>query len=203
MNRKELEELLPFFANGSLEGREREEVEKALHDCSDLREELDYLTSLRREMQETALEPGPGDLGLKRLQRAMADEDLRADPITRAQTLIAPEQNNRLWKIVAAAACLLLAIQTGLTLHMTRDRDLVAAGAQVVQSAKDAAFLVTFAPQTSEAAIREMLVVMNAEIIGGPSALGIYLVTGGDDPAATRDALENSSLVETIQEAGK
>lgn len=194
-----IEELLPFYINGTLEEKERAAVEKALRDNPALCREKDYLESLRAEMQAMAAEPGLGALGLKRLQKALAEEKRQNDPIARARRKIAIEQN-RGWKALAVAACLLLVVQTVVMLPHWQAGDLRAAGGPA-GTTQQAVFSVTFVPGASEAAIRSLLNDLGVQITGGPSALGLYRISGGDDPVATLQALQSrTGIVESVQE---
>lgn len=191
-----IQELLPFYVNGTLDEAERLAVEAALKKTPALQKELDYLQSLRMEMRKMEREHGPGELGLKRLQKSLAAEKLKSDPIERARSRIAAEQSWR-WKALAVAACLLLVIQTVIALPHWQAGDLGAAGGPVA-AVQEPLFSVTFVPDAKEADIRALLTELDLEIVGGPSALGVYQLSGGGD--ATLERLQNRpDLVDSAQ----
>ena len=145
---KNIMELLPFYVNGTLEGKERDKVEQAIIDDPSLKDELHYLEGLRREVKAYEIESSPGELGLKRLQKSLEEEKLKSDPIARARSKISGEQN-RTWRMIAVAACVLLMIQTIIVApHWMQNGTLVAAGGQ-----SEAEISVTFAPDATESDI--------------------------------------------------
>ena len=73
MTRDEISALLPFLANGTLEGDERAEIEAALAEDAALQAELRALRAIRATMQaEESF--SPGEMGLARLMRGVEAE---------------------------------------------------------------------------------------------------------------------------------
>ena len=66
MTRDEIEALLPFLANDTLTGEERQSVEAAVNADPDLLAELAALRAIRQTMQSDMVQ-SPGDMGLARL----------------------------------------------------------------------------------------------------------------------------------------
>lgn len=178
MTRDEISALLPFHANGSLTGDEAAALEAALAGDAGLREELAALRVMRATLQAEPLQ-SPGEFGLARLMRAV-----EAEPR-------APARNN-LWRIAAALA---LAAFLGQSLYLWQRP-----GGPVVTLAggETEGLTVAFAPDAPEAGIRELLLAQGLQVVGGPSALGLWVLTGADLEAAAA-ALAASPLVESVE----
>lgn len=207
-SRDDIETLLPFHANGTLEGAERAAVEQALETDADLRADLAALRAIRDTMQAEEAQ-SPGDLGLARLMRDIEAESRTDMAPTAANDNVVPIARLRLWQ---AAAVMVLAL--GLGLNMVRGPDMPDAGGDMARDAAPAAqegfslasgteadFTVIFAPDATEAAIRALLLEAGVEIVNGPSALGLYglglLDSGGDD--AARGVLAASEIIDDLQ----
>jgi hypothetical protein len=63
--------------------------------------------------------------------------------------------------------------------------------------------LIGFAPGTTEAQIRELLMRMDAQITAGPNSIGIYSITlpAGVDSVETQNKLEQNSTIIYVQPA--
>ena len=209
LTRDDLNALLPFYANGTLEGAERAAVEAALETDADLRAELAALQAIRETVQSETVQ-SPGDLGLARLMRDVeADTRAGAAPPA-ANDNVVPLTRLRLWQVAAA-----LVLALGLGFNMLPDAgrapgmdaamsDGPTAAAEqgfTLASGGSADFTVIFAPDATEAQIRALLLEAGVEITGGPSALGLYglgLLESGTDDAA-RGVLAASGIVEELQ----
>ncbi len=159
MTRDEIIALLPFLANDTLTGEERAEVEAAEVEDAEMQAELAALRAIRNTMQ-TEQGYSPGEMGLGRLMREVEAE---------APAAIRPRATPRwAWQAVAAA---LLAVVVGQAVFLSRAPDdpggFTLAGA-------DAAFTIAVRPDTTEEALRALLLDAGVEIVGGPSALGLY-----------------------------
>ncbi|MEJ2590769.1 MAG: zf-HC2 domain-containing protein [Candidatus Thiodiazotropha sp.] len=171
-------ELLPWLANGTLEGEERAAVEAHLADCETCRSELKLL----RELRETIRAEPPaeaGDLGLQRLLRAVRQDAKRQTVWPR-------------WLIPAAlAASLVIAVQTVMLLQPGPQAPVYAplSGA----SAGQGVLQVEFMPDAREADLRNLLRDAGARIVDGPSAVGLYrlAVAPGRDPQQVLERLRS------------
>ena len=194
LDRKEIEALLVFLANDTLEGEERAEVEAAVAADPRLQTELEALKRIRAEMQADQLAHSPGEFGLARLMRDI-DRDAAA-PVQTAQVL-----RPRVWQAVAAAAVALLVVQGiwgGAGPDVGGDDIVLAGGAE-------GDIRVTFSGNATEAEIRALLLELNLVIVDGPSAIGVYTLDAPDD--ATRDAalqrLQSETALVDSAEAGE
>ena len=184
MTRAEIEALLPFLANETLQGEERQTVEQAVAEDPDLQAELDALRAIRATMQaeETF---SPGEVGLARLMR-----DVEISAPAAANTNARP----RIWQIAAAVLLAVVLAQGAFMMRSTDPGGFELAGG-------DAALTVAFQPATTEADLRQLLLDAGVEIVAGPSALGLYqlaLIEGVTLDEA-RAALQSSSLIESLE----
>ncbi|WP_420547518.1 hypothetical protein [Curvivirga sp.] len=197
---KRIEELLPFYVNGTLSGQERAEIEDALSKDKRLQSELSYLQKLYDSMKAVDAEESPGSLGLEKLQQQIHKDQVSSSIVEEARSKVAPEQNNRKWKFVAVAACLMLAIQTSVFApKLLQQDDLSAAGASAI-FIKGTILSVTFNPTAREESIRDLLLSVDAHIVDGPSALGVYqLAVTGDVDEIVQKLEAYKSLIESVQ----
>ncbi len=201
--KKDIEELLPFYVNGTLSKEERLQVTEALEDDPSLEDEIAFLEKLREEIQEQSMEYSSGELGLKRLQKSIADEALQKDPIALSRSKITKEQNWG-WRAAAIAACFLLMMQTVVMLPMWKDSDLGAAGGKVLLQSSGKIISVTFVPDAREENIRNLLLTLDATIVDGPSALGVYKLSIPKDAESAVEKLRaHKTLVETADIEGR
>ncbi len=167
------DDLLPWYANGTLEGEEREAVEAHLAGCQQCRDELAWLRAVHGQARADA-EQGLGELGLHRLLRSVRTGQPR----------------RRWWRpALAAAAVLVIVLQSAAILQLRRPAQDVF---RPLGSTPPAGVVlqVRFHDDAREGAIRAMLNNLDATVIGGPGALGVYRIrvpsAGGADAAATR-----------------
>lgn len=150
--------LLPWYVNHTLDGVEREQVERHLAACARCRQEVASLERLRRHVQAQETLP-PMELGLKRLLR-----DVRAERGRRTSSW---------WRGAAAAAVLVAVLQAGVlaSLWWQPDSGIHPLG----EASSEAAVLqVRFDADATEARMRAVLQEIDAVLVDGPSAAGIY-----------------------------
>lgn len=179
--RDELEALLVFLANGTLEGDERDAVEAAVADDPQLQAELEALKSIRSEMQADAPAATPGEFGLARLMR---DIDRETQDRLSAQAPAETTDRSRIWKFATAAAVALVALQTAVFVTSPESVIELAGGGSEAQTGPTV--IVAFNETATEGAIRAALLDLGLVIVDGPSALGLYTLAAPDE--ATRDA---------------
>lgn len=191
MNR-DIQQLLPFYLNGTLTQQELKQVEEALQSNPQLQQELALLKQIQHEVKHQESEFSPGEFGLKRLQKEIAQSRTTTSrkPTTRG---------NRGWQLTAAAACLIVLLQSGYMLQQTDSENLTPAGGSATTQAV-ASLAVTFAPDAQEQDIRALLLSVSATIVDGPSALGVYrLAVRGDTEKALRRLQAQSSVIDSVQ----
>lgn len=160
-------ELLPWYVNGTLTADERAAVERSLETGSaDLRTELALWRAVAADIANEEMPPNAGgiDLGWLRLQRQLNAAPARA-PVRR-------------WQWAAAAA--LVALLGGESAWMVQRQR--AHDAEIRQLSAAPAGLrvdewrvqVRFRADATVAQVDALLLGIDARIIGGPSALGVY-----------------------------
>jgi hypothetical protein len=163
------DELLPWYANDTLESAERTSVDEHLRDCERCRDEVVFLRALRRGVKAVGQTAAPGELGMKRLLR-----DIHAQPTQR-----------QWWRPALAAAALVIVVQ-GVLLGVFWPRD---AGITPLGASKLDGNIVQiqFQPTATEAQIRALLQQAGATLVDGPGALGVYRIAlDKPDPALTQ-----------------
>lgn len=186
-DRDQTAKLLPFWVNGTLTATEVIEVEAAMAFDADLRAEADVLKELREEMQASEPAFSPGEMGLKRLQRAIARET---------------RQSARWYRSRAAAVLVAALALVGIYLVLPPLTDKPDVYRQA--SGQNIANLLTvsFRSDATEGALADLLIRHDLVIVDGPSALRLYrLEVGKDqDPASVAVALRReTSLIESVE----
>jgi hypothetical protein len=187
---QEVWELLPWYVNGTLEGRECEEVETHLLTCPACQAELRHCRDLAAAVQateETAWSPSPDrfSLLLARIDAAEAGgahgsgwrERLRAQ-CTRHLLVLQSTPRLVRWAMVAQGAMILL-LAGVLMWQMPFSpgslyRTLADDSDQAHQS--HAHLQVAFTDDMTEQELRTLLTSIGGTIVKGPSALGFYTV---------------------------
>jgi hypothetical protein len=168
---EEVWELLPWQVNGTLAAEERELVERHLATCAECRDELERCRATAAEVRASAVAPTPHPAQLAKLLQRLEPEVKRASGALLARTPRAVR-----WLILGQAAALVALVATVVALagrpapfHTLSDAPAAAAPARQVR--------VVFAPETTEAELRQLLLAVRGEIVGGPSPLGAYAVS--------------------------
>lgn len=184
-----VEALLPWFVNRTLEAAERREVEEHLTDCDVCRRELEVergVAEALRDGGEPAPAPHPRQLA-RLLERIDAGEATPAPA--------APRWRGVAWKpwggwgggwrsvaalqaaaILALVGVLLARLDSAAPAPTTGYRTLADAPspAAAAGDARPLRVQVIFSPSTTEGEMRELLDLVGAHIVGGPSPLGAY-----------------------------
>jgi anti-sigma factor RsiW len=162
--------LLPWYLSGTLPKSDRESVTTHLGNCAACRAELESLTMLRRTLRATLV---------------------AASPATRSA---------RRWRGLAAAAAILIVIESGILL--AQGPVPVATVATVASRGLAPAPVrleVTANPTTTELAFRSALLALSARVVAGPTSDGRYVLELGDaDPARVAAALERAHASSAI-----
>ena len=194
----EIELLLPFYVNGTLDDAENKLVEEAITDNKDLRQELVFLQSLQSQVQQhQGQEHSPGELGLKRLQKILKAQQT-TDKNIQKQALISTGKNR--WQFAAMAACLMLVVQT--VSNIKPDSNIyIAAGGNTLVQHEGEIISITFSPDASEQQIRRLFLESNIFIVDGPSALGVYRLSISTNIESTISTLQaRTDLIESVQQ---
>jgi len=210
-DRRTLAELAPFYVAGTLQDNERADFERALAEDADLARNVAAARAERAEvvaLNEGA--PAPGVRATAKLFALIDAEPQPAPGLWRRLDLgarLAEFFSPRALGWVAAAACLLVAVEAGFLAkpapvgsYATASRD---------EAASEGRFaLVGFNPDARADQIADLLAQNGAQIVGGPRA-GFFQVKLGDkamseaQAAAKLESLKASGLVRSALKKGE
>ena len=178
-----VEALLPFYVNGTLEPEDRARVEAELDANPVLSAELEALTTLRETMQRLEFGNSPGRFGLARILREIEGQEQQK-----------PSKPILPWSIAVAAVAALVAVGAS---WMT-DRH----SPSIDQAGRPTDLLtVAFQPNATQAEISDLLQDLDLEIAGGPSAIGLYKLTAGEQGNLSELAVQlrgRQDLIESV-----
>ena len=181
--KERFEELLPWYANGTLGAEDRAFVETYLEQHPEARGELEWYRSLQQRVQENA--PAvPATIGLARAMRL-----IQGDRPTFAERVSAFFGNFGLRPSYAMAALAVVAVQGGVILNLlgdVQDNADEIRSLRAVRVEEGPMLKISFAPDARESDIRMLMVQVGGELAGGPGQLGDYYlrVPAGSEAAA-------------------
>ncbi|MDM0080944.1 hypothetical protein QTI17_10110 [Variovorax sp. J31P179] len=181
--KERFEELLPWYANGSLGAEDRAWVEAYMAQHPESRSELDWYRSLQARVQENA--PAvPATIGLARTMRL-----IQGDRPTLAERIGAFFGNFGMRPSYALAALAVMAVQGGVIVNMlgsARESADEIRALHAVRVEEGPMLKISFAPDAKESDIRMLVVQVHGELAGGPGQLGDYYlrVPAGSEAAA-------------------
>lgn len=172
-------ELLPWFVNGTLEGEERETVQRALRSSITVRREHERLSRLQAVVKGDDAELAATDRGFERLMARIA-----ADDAAGAKRPAAPARPVRGWPLAQAAA--VLALVSGVMWWLGRDESIAPAGYETLtREAQGVPQLrLVFAPDIDDAERQALIAEFGLAQAAPPSPEGLYTLV----PAANADA---------------
>jgi hypothetical protein len=196
-------ESLPWYANGTLEGTELELVENHVSICVTCRSELKFLQGLGLQIHSSDALDTSAQRGLSEIMSRIAEQQSDVSLAPRSQQplrSLAGRIANQLRispsalpKLLAAQAALIVLLvglivvryrsDPGATFHTLSDPS-------PISQSLSTEIRLLFVDQATERQVRELLQKHRAQIIGGPSPLGVYTVAL--DPAL---ALEDTDKV--------
>ena len=181
--KERFEELLPWYANGSLGAEDRAWVDAYMAEHPESRSELDWYRSLQARVQENA--PAvPATIGLARTMRL-----IQGDRPTLTERIGAFFGNFGMRPSYALAALAVMAVQSGVIVNMlgsARDSADEIRALHAVRVEEGPMLKISFAPDAKETDIRMLVVRVHGELAGGPGQLGDYYlrVPAGSEAAA-------------------
>ncbi len=191
--RRAIEDLLPFYLNGSLDEEERDRVERALDEDPSLQTELDFLVKWRRTVKDTAQDQGVGEMGERRLLRSIREAEREVRPPAPAAEVTSLSRFLR--PALALAAGLALVAQTATIWNLQDELD---RRGDLQTLSGGAVFKVQFDPDAREADLRAFLLDRGLVIVEGPTALGFYELEATQEDPAEEDLAD---LLEALQGA--
>ena len=210
MNHQEIIELLPWYANQTLDDDERKMVEMHLADCRDCAKELESLKAMRK----TVVEVGDSGPALSRfaLNRALAEiedyERTRTSAARAAGAAQATQETKGFWArwwqptpvfaraLIAAQIVLVLALGS-LTLYQYSHPNIVfKTSSGGVNDKTSTRITVGFSEGATEQEIRQTILGIQGQIVEGPSALGLYTI---QVPIPREKAAEIDKVLQTLR----
>jgi len=184
--------LLPWLASGAIEAGDRQRVEAHLERCAACRAEAERCRAERARLRaEVGPAPAPHPAQLERLLARLDAGEIENDDAVAAPP---PRRRGPLARTPAAARWLIaaqLVALVGLGYLAARPASSPDAAFRTLSAPAAAApsrgvLRVVFTPAASEAEIRALLLSVRAQIVAGPSALGVYTLAldgaGAPDP---------------------
>jgi len=202
----EAQDLLPWLANGRLDGAELQRVQAHLATCATCRADLDTLYTL----QDVDDLPAPGldvDKAFARLLPqldAVAPAD--AAPVVPGwRTRLAANDGRWLRVAVGLQFCAIVVLGTllvrpsGDTQMAAQDDTYRVLGAE---AGADSIVAVTFKPGTPEHELRRIVTASGAHIVGGPTVMGAWMLGSAQAPADVAARLRSESAVTLAEPLG-
>ncbi len=209
-DRQRLAELAPFFVAGRLDPQERAAFERALADDPELARNVEAARAERDEIValNEAL-PAPSARAVQKLFEALDAEPGRTSLWARLDlgARLADFFSPRALGWVAAAACLLVAVEAGFLAQPAPGPGAYSTASREEAGLEGRFALVAFAPEATMEKIAAFLARNGAQIVGGPRAGFFQVKLGGsdmseDDAAKKLEALRASGLVTFAQKKG-
>ncbi len=188
---REIDLLLPWYANGTLGQGEARKVDRHLALCASCRRELESLKHVRSAVILSSEEvPAPSAGGLERvLARIEAEE--RATRVERAawweglwdrvRSVVLPPPLPA-WRLVPVLAVLVIAVQSAALIALVGRGTLAPEPYQTLSGPSDGLtapkprLVIVFHEGASESAVREILLRLDGNIVRGPTPQGAYTV---------------------------
>jgi len=174
MTPEEISELLLAYSKGRLDEAGMANVQRAVADSDDIAAELALYEGLARAgAVEDYTDSAPGEMGWARLAKSIDEYE------TTAQLPVAANDNSgRFWRYATFALGFIVLGQVGFQFmgagqNSVNDKPFVPVTEPVAAFASQ----VVFQPNASETVIRDLLLASNAQIVSGPSSIGIYEIS--------------------------
>jgi anti-sigma factor RsiW len=202
----EIELLLPWYAAGTLDARESQQVERALANDPELAARYEWV---RAELeQETHVSEAAGEPSSRDLKTLFAKIDALPAQKSRssidlgariAEFLASLSPRTLAWSATAAALAIVLqaGILAGIVLKERNAGGYETASVPANVSGEGSYVLLRFQPQASAADVANFLETNKLSIVGGPSAGGLYRVRVAPTKLAKADL---TRIVSTLQD---
>ena len=188
---QEAAELLPWFANGTLVGVERANVNRHVSECIACRRGLEDLRALQRAIQRDDVDSAATQAFAQLKTRIEQDKSERPQDLLRR--FASRWTNSEVWVrgLLIAQSAMLVLISIAYLSHPAPQyyRTLAAASPKARGD-----IVVIFQTTASERAIRDVLLSVRASIVDGPSVEGAYTLK-------SRDGTEQSTLSQLRQQS--
>lgn len=204
---REAQDLLPWLANGRLDGAELQRVQSHLATCATCRADLDTLYTL----QDVADLPAP-DLDVdKAFARLLPQLDAvvpadAAPVIPGWRTRLAANDGRWLRVAVGLQFCAIVVLGA-LLVRLSGDTQMAAQDAAYrvlgAEAGAESIVAVTFKPDTPEHELRRIVAASGAHIVGGPTVTGAWMLGSAQAPADVVARLRTESAVTLAEPLGR
>lgn len=164
------DEALVGYVRGRLPEAEAGRISELAAERPELAARIALAAAIAADVDAEAAGPGPGELGWRRIARAL---DAETAP---------PPARNRFWGFAAAAAAVVLLWQVSALMQGGPEPGYAPVSEQ---PGNHPGISVAFTPDLTETEMRDLLRSVGAEVVGGPSAVGLWRLGFAD--AAARD----------------
>ena len=195
------DEILLDYLSDRLTADRKAEVEAAAAADPDLAAEIALMRGVREAMQAEVADAPPGELGWKRLERAIDRETAGAHTPEHAPATTAPANVGQIWRVAAMAAVAAVVTWQVVAVPIIGGRG---AGYETASETPLSAHSLTvaFVPTATEAQIRGLLSDTGGRVIDGPTALGLWQI--GFDTETLRDEARvnfdtSAAIVDMVQ----
>lgn len=194
---RDVTELLPWYANGTLDGTERARVEDHVRQCVACRRELDLQQRLAETIRDETVPTGMAK-GLARL-KAQIDLD--------STSIVPAPRSSAWWRRPAVLVPLIAAQFAVIAVLLFVDKSPPAAVYRTLASPSSTAYsrdavVVIFDPATTQQRVQALLRELDARIVDGPNMRGAYtLELPNDSQAASLERMRAMPEVHFAQPA--
>jgi hypothetical protein len=203
---REAQDLLPWLANGRIDGAELQRVQAHLDTCATCRAELDTLYT----MQDVGDLPAPGldvDKAFARLLPqldAVAPAD--AAPVVPGWRTRLAANDGRWLRVAVGLQFCAIVVLGALLVRPSGDTQMAAQDANYrvlgADAGVDSIVAVTFKPDTPEHELRRIVTASGAHIVGGPTVTGAWMLGSAKAPAHVAARLRAESAVTLAEPLG-
>jgi len=203
---REAQDLLPWLANGRLDGAELQRVQAHLDTCATCRADLDTLCTLQ-DVGDLPLPDLDVDKAFARLLPQL-DAVVPADAapvIPGWRTRLAANDGRWLRVAVGLQFCAIVVLGA-LLVRPSGDTQMAAQDAAYrvlgAETGADSIVAVTFKPDTPEHELRRIVTASGAHIVGGPTVTGAWMLGSAQAPADVAARLRTESAVTLAEPLG-
>ena len=203
---REAQDLLPWLANGRLDGAELQRVQAHLDTCATCRADLDTLYTLQdvADLPPSNLDVDKAFARLLPQLDAVAPSDA-APVIPGWRTRLAANDGRWLRVAVGLQFCAIVVLGA-LLVRPSGDTQMAAQDAAYrvlgAETGADSIVAVTFKPDTPEHELRRIVTASGAHIVGGPTVTGAWMLGSAQAPADVAARLRTESAVTLAEPLG-
>ncbi len=194
---KEIIALLPEYINGALSEEDAAEVERAAASNEDIAAEIDTLRNVASALKSAAPDNNPGELGWARLSRAIEAEEAAASRDAFKRGGVEPA-----WRYAAFALAAIVVGQTAWLASNTGAGSEPTYGLASETTDDSLSLRAMFVASAPQSAVADLLKAQDGQIVGGPSAIGLFEIRFPSEQARDEAAAvfrTRTDVVSTVQ----